>query len=104
MKTELIASWKLVTNNLREMYIITTVSGAIVWVPKTQFDTNAEQITYKLLTKGSKYTNSKGEEAELQADRNEYFGAGKQIVKKYDAKEMIDYLVSKGVTPQFSMS
>lgn len=104
MKTEIIASWKLVLAKGREMYIITTTLGNTIWCTKNQFDSNAETITYQPLVKGTEYTNSKGEKAQLQADRNEYIGSGKQIVKKYDAKEILDHLASKGITPTFSMS
>lgn len=104
LKTELIASWKLVAKEGRELYIITTALGNTVWVPKAQFDTNAEQITYKELKAGSKYTNSKGEQAELKADRNEFTGCGKQIIKKFNTMEILDHLVNKGVTPSFNLS
>ena len=104
MKTELIASWKLVNANNREMYIVTTISGSVVWVPKAQFDTNAEQITYTMLKAGSDYTNSAGDKAQLKADRNEFNGCGKQVVKKYSTLEILDHLANKGVTPTFALS
>lgn len=98
------ASWKLVNNKGREMYIVTTISGAIIWVPKAQFDTNAEQITYSTMKAGDTYTNSKGEAAKLKLDRNEFLGCGKQIIKKYDTKEILDHMIAKGVTPTFALS
>ena len=104
MKTELIASWKLVSAKGREMYIVTTNSGQTVWVPKHQFDTNAEQITYEIKKAGDAYVNSAGEKTNLKADRNEFLGCGKQIVKKFSTLEIMDHLVSKGITPSFSMS
>lgn len=104
MKTELIASWKLVTVEGRDMYIVNTISGAVVWVPKSQFDTNAEQITYKSLKAGEKYIKKDKTEGVLQADRNEFLGCGKQILKKYDTMEIMDHLISKGITPTFQMS
>lgn len=104
MKTEIIASWKLVDNKGKQMYIVTTISGQVVWVPKAQFDTNAEIITYKVMKAGDSYINSKGEPAKLKLDRNEFQGCGKQIVKKYDSMEIIDHMISKGVTPTFALS
>ncbi len=104
MKTALIASWKLVIAKGREMIIVTTVNNDTIWVPKSQFDTNAEQITFKSLKKGSDYTNSQGVVAHLAADREEYIGCGKQIVKKFNSMELIDHMIAKGVTPTFAMS
>ncbi len=107
MKTELIASWRLqpmIGKLKQDMIIVTTVSGATVWVTKASFDTNAEQITYKMMKAGDPYTNTKGEEAKLTADRNEFVGAGKQVIKKYSTFEILDHLVAKGITPTFSMS
>lgn len=104
MYTELIASWKLVNNGLRDMYIVYTESGKEVWANKSQFDTNAEQISFKTMKAGDEYTNSKGELAQLKKDRNEFLGCGKQIVKKYNSMEILDHLVSKGITPTFAMS
>lgn len=117
--TELIASWKLVNSRGREMYIVTTITGKTVWVSKNNFDTNAEQITFKSLKKGDSVvanrdssTNGtdgkplylKGASIVLKEDQNEFVGCGKQIIKKYSSLEVIDHLVSKGVTPTFSMS
>lgn len=108
MKTELIASWKLVNTKTskgeRQMYIITTDKGNKVWCTKDQFDTNAETITFTEMKKGDKYLNSKQEEAELQADRNEFQGCGRQIVKKFNTLEVMDHLASKGITPSFQLS
>ncbi len=104
MKTQLIASWKLVNNGVKDMYIINTIGGDVVWVTKSQFDTNAEQITYKVMKAGDKYIKSDKSEGVLTADRNEFLGCGKQIVKKYDSIELLDHMISKGITPTFAMS
>ena len=104
MKTEIIASWKLVTKEGRELYIINTISGATVWVSKNQFDTNAEQISYKTMKAGEKYIKKDKTEGVLIADRNEFLGCGKQVVKKYDTLEIMDHLAAKGVTPSFNLS
>ncbi len=104
MKTEIIASWKLVTKDSRELYVVTTVSGAIVWINKHNFDTNAETITYKPMKAGDKYTKSDKTEGELKTDRNEFVGCGRQIIKKYTAVELMDHMIAKGVTPTFALS
>lgn len=104
MKTQIIASWKLVSSNNRDMYIVTTVDGETVWVPKNQFDTNAEIITFTPRKAGEKYVNSKGEEGTLKSDRNDYVGAGKQIVKKFNSVELLDHVVSKGIVPTFALN
>lgn len=104
MKTEIVASWKLVTKDSRELYVVTTVSGAIVWINKANFDTNAETITYKVMKAGDEYTKSDKTVGVLKADRNEFVGCGKQIVKKYNSVELLDHLIAKGITPTFAMS
>lgn len=104
LKTELIASWSTATVSGREMYIVNTVSGAEVWVNKSKFDTNAEQVSYHIMKAGDKYTKSDGTEGTLQKDRNEFKGAGKQVVKKYNSLEILDSLTAKGITPTFSLS
>lgn len=102
--TEIISSWVSTTYEGREMYVVNTISGQTVWVSKSKFDTNAEQITYQPMKAGDTYTDKDGKEGTLKKDRNEFKGAGKQIVKKFDTKEILDHLVNKGVTPQFSLS
>ncbi len=102
--TELIASAKPVVATGRDMIIVTTASGATVWVTKSQFDPAAEQITYTVRKAGEKYIKKDKTEGVLLADRNEYVGSSKQIVKKYDTLGIMDYLISKGVTPTFSLA
>lgn len=104
MKTEIIASWKLVTKESKELYVVNTVLGNIVWIPKSQFDTNAETITFKPMKAGDTYTKSDKTEGILVVDRNEFQGCGKQIVKKFNSIELLDHLASKGITPTFAMS
>ena len=104
MKTELIASWNLVNYEGREMYIITTTEGNTVWVTKSKFDTNAETITFKVMKAGDEFTAKDGTKGKLSKDRNEFIGAGKQIVKKYSSVELMDHLVSKGITPSFALN
>ena len=104
MKTELIASWKIVNSEGRELYLVTTVTGQSVWVPKAQFDSNAEQITYKSLKAGDTFIGKDKVEGTLIKDRNEFVGCGKQIVKKYNSMEIMDHMIAKGVTPTFALS
>jgi hypothetical protein len=103
-KTELIASWKLVTTKNGDKYVVTTNEGNTVWCSKTQFDTNSEQITFKVMKAGDEYIKSDKTKGILKADRNEFLGCGKQIIKKHSTMEVMKYLVEQGVTPQFSMS
>ena len=103
LKTELIASWKLVNNGIRDMYIVTTVTGQSVWINKSQFDTNAEQVTYTVKKAGEEYVKSDGTKGNLKIDRNEFNGCGRQIVKKFSSIEILDHLANKGITPQFSL-
>lgn len=104
MKTERIASFKLVTSQGREMYVVTTVSGQTVWVPKAQFDTNSEVVSYNSRKAGEKYIKKDLTEGVLAADRNDFVGSGKQIVQKYSTLEIMDHLIAKGVTPTFAVS
>lgn len=107
MKTELIASWRIqpkAGKMTQDMIIVTTITGKEIWVIKTQFDTNAEQITYVEMKAGDTYTNKEGKPDKLKADRNEFRGCGKQIIKKYDAMQMLDYMASKGMTNALSLS
>ena len=104
MKTQLIASWKQVNNGVRDMYIINTIDGEVIWVNKSSFDTNAEQVTFRVMKAGDEYTTKDGVVEKLKADRNEFLGCGKQVVKKFNSMEILDHLVAKGITPTFAMS
>ena len=110
MKTEIIASWKLVNKDSNKLYIITTVSGASIWVTEAQFDSNAETVTFNPMKIGDKYLSKKDKDGKgnpvekvLKADRNEYVGCGRQIVKKYSATELLDHMASKGIVPAFNL-
>jgi hypothetical protein len=104
MKTELIASWKLVSTKNGDKYVVTTISGAEVWVAKSQFDTNAEQISYEFLKAGSDYTNKAGVIDKLKNDRNEFKGCGKQIVKKFNTMELLEKMAALEMKPTFALS
>lgn len=97
---ELMASWKLVAPvGGKEQYVVTTVSGAVIWVPKAQFDSNAETISYEVMKAGDKYTKRDLTEGTLTKDRNNFIGCAKQIVKKYSSKELYEELAKSGITP-----
>jgi hypothetical protein len=102
--TEIISSWVSTTVDGKEMYVINTISGQVVWASKSKFDTNAEQITYEPMKAGDTYTKKDGTIGTLAKDRNEFKGAGKQIVRKFDTMQILDHLVSKGIEPKFSLS
>jgi hypothetical protein len=104
MKTSLISSTKSVTVNGREMIVATLADGATVWIPKVQFDSSAESVTYNPRKAGEKYVTRDGVEGVLKADRNDFVGAGKQVVRKYSALELIEALAAKGITPTFALS
>lgn len=99
--TSTIASYKHVSTNGRDLVIVTTKSGAVIWVAKSQFNEQAQTITFESRKAGDKYTNTKtGEEGVLKADRNDFIGCGRDTSTKF---EVLDYLISKGITPTFAM-
>lgn len=114
--TEFILASRTVNTQKGEKTIVTTTTGAEIWLPKSQFDTTAEQITYDALKKGDKViavkdapkdslkTYKKGDTIELGNDNNVFKGFSKQIVKKHDTLSIMDYLLSKGVTPTFALA
>lgn len=106
MKTELISSVKPVTTSKggKEMLILTTIEGNVVWVPKSQFDASADTVTFNSMKKDDTYTKADGSQGQLIADRNEFVGCNKQVVKKYSTMEIMDHLISKGITPTFAMA
>ena len=100
MLTETIASKKPVLAKSGEMFLVTTKSGATIWVMKSQLVDSAETITYEQHAAGSTYTNNKtGEIGVRKSAANEFVGYGK--ASKFD---VLDYLKAQGVTPVFSLS
>lgn len=97
MTTELIASSKPVVSKGVELVIVTTASGATIWVSKSQFNPNADQVSYNAKKKGESYTKSTGEVATLVNDRNEFVGTGK--ISKF---AMLDYMAKLGISPSLS--
>lgn len=100
MITENIASTKPVVSKGRELILVVTSSGQQVWVNKGQFDATSETVSYLSHKAGSTYMNkATGVEGQRKSDMNEFVGCGK--ASKF---AVIDYLVSKGITPTFSLS
>lgn len=98
--TEIIASWKKVTpTGGFTQYVVTTTSGATVWVPEKQFDSNAETISFEVMKAGDKYIKKDLSEGVLKNDRNNFTGCGKQIVKKYSNVELFTELNKLGIQP-----
>ena len=97
MITELIASTKPATVSGVEYFIVTTTSGAVVWVRKDQHDRNADQVSYNARKAGEEYTKPDGSVGKLQKDRNEYVGSGK--INKF---QLLDYMLKIGIQPSLS--
>jgi len=97
MTSEIIASVKPVVAQGKNMVIVTTASGATVWVAKDQFNPNADTIQYNSRKKGEKYTDKENQQHELQSDRNEYVGSA-----KLSKLELLDYMAKIGVSPSFN--
>lgn len=59
--TERITGYKLVkrSSDNSEVFIVTTAGSKQIWVPKSQFDINAESITFSPVKKGDTWTNPK---------------------------------------------
>lgn len=73
-KTERIAGFKPVVANGIEQIIITTASGAEVWLTKDKFDDTQKSIMFTARKAGDKYTDKAGNEQSLKSDRNDFEG------------------------------
>ena len=101
MTTEAIVSTKPVVAAGIEKVLITTESGATVWVNKSQFIPNAKSVTYEAHAAGSTWTNAKtGATGTRKSASNEYVGCD----GKAQDLTVIKYLISQGITPTFSLS
>lgn len=106
MPTEIIAAVKQLPAGGKlktDMILVTTNTGNKVWCPKSQFDESAETITFDQKKKGDTYTTKDGAQGVLSSDRNEFIGHNKQVVRKYTTLEVMDHLISKGITPTFAV-
>lgn len=91
-KTERIAGFKLVNTAKGPQFIVTTVSGAQVWVPQAQFDTSSQTITYHPMKAGDTYTDRKtGEEKKRKEDGNNFVCVG-----KLSSIDLAEFLISRG--------
>lgn len=94
--TEKIASFKSVNTKTGEKVLVTTVSGAQIWVPKAQFAQSATNIRYTKRAKGDKYVNrTTGVEGILQSDQNDFVGISMDSVS--DKKELLQFAHSIGM-------
>ena len=73
-KTERIAGFKPVLANGIDQVIITTASGAELWIPKEKFDDTQKSVMFTARKAGDKYVTKKGTEGILKADRNDFEG------------------------------
>ena len=90
-KTERIVGFKLVNTERGEQFVVTTHTGAVVFVPKAQFDASANTITYKAMKAGDEYTNKDGEVLKRVKDGNNFVCQG-----KLSSIDLADYLISRG--------
>ncbi len=93
----MITSKKPVTTKNGDQVIVTTASGAEIWVPKSQFDVNADQIVYESHKAGDKYANRDGVETAYTKDGNKFVGC-----KKINKFELLDYMLKIGIQPSLS--
>lgn len=109
-QTEGILASKPIVVNGKTKILVITKSGAEIWVNQNQFDSSADTITYNARKAGDKVvarTDSPtgeykaGEEITLKKDNNEFIGCGK--IGKTSTLDVMDYLISKGITPSFNM-
>mgnify|MGYP003644932845 CR=1 FL=1 len=104
MKTELIACFKHLLVKGVEKVLITTVSGAQIWVNKDQFDSTAEVVSYTVQPVGTKYTDkATGTEKETTSVSNQLNGFNKQVAKKFNAVELFAELQKIGITPAINV-
>ena len=97
-KTELITAMKPVMVKGIEKMIVTTESGAQIWINKSQADTTAETITYVVEPAGTKYTVN-GVEKTSQSDYFQFVGFYRQIIKKMSTADLYKELAKSGITP-----
>ena len=105
--TEIIQGHKPTTrrDNNKEMVIVVTANGNQVWVPKEQFNPEAETITYRKIPKGQVWftDQSTGQPVIATADRTDFLALGKQTVKKFTSEQdKLEFLVKLGA--KFSIS
>lgn len=91
-KTERIVGFKLVNTPSGEQYVVTTASGAVVFVPKARFDSSASTITYLPMKAGDLYVDRKtSEERKRLKDGNNFVCQG-----KLNSIDLAEYVISRG--------
>ena len=70
-------------------WIVTTESGKEIWVADNLYREDAEEIRFRAVKKGDKYTYAKQERI-VENDSNWVISVGKTTIKQYDAKELQD--------------
>ena len=94
MKTELIAGYSPVTYEGTQYFVVTTITGVVIWVFANRFDTSSQTISYESHKAGDKYTDKDGVEGTFSKDGNRFKCSGKQTVV-----QLIEVLLSKGIQP-----
>lgn len=90
-KTDRIVGFKLVNTERGEQFVVTTHTGAIVFVPKALFDSSASTITYKVGKAGEEYTTKEGEVKKRLKD-----GVNFVCMGRLTSIDLADYLISRG--------
>lgn len=110
-KTELILASKAVNVvGKGERVILTTESGAQVWVKADQYNTNHDTVTYNALKANDKViahsdgaNHKKGDTIVLKQDQNEFLGSGKQMSKLESFKSKMLVFQELGIVPTLAM-
>lgn len=127
--TEIIAGTDPVHYKGVDWIIVTTKSGKTIWVDKRKYESSAETITYDELKAGDTITPKKdsttlvpnpdpvaavatplvpkyrkGVPYVITAPQLRFKCFGKQIVEKTSALQMLDYMLSKGMTNAVSFA
>lgn len=90
-QTDRIVGFKLVNTERGEQFVVTTHTGAVVFVPKALFDSSATTITYKAGKAGDEYVTKEGEVKKRTKDGNNFVCQG-----KLSSIDLADYLISRG--------
>lgn len=110
-KTELILASKAVNViGKGERIILTTESGAQVWVKADQYNSNHETVTYdahkagdKIIATADGANHKKGDEITLKQDQNQFLGSGKQLSKVESFKSKMLVFQELGIVPTLAM-
>lgn len=90
----LIAGMRRVQTERGEQVVITTENGKEIWATVQQVKEDAEEVRFRSVKKGDKYTYNK-EERVVKNDSDWFVSAGAQTIKKYDALSLQDAMLQK---------